>query len=45
MVIEVTAAGPDSVGADLVAVAAGERALALGVPERAVADADPVTVV
>ena len=33
------------IGADLVAVAAGPRAAALGAPERAVADADPVTVV
>ena len=45
MVIEVTAADPDTIGADLVAVAAGTRASALGAPERAVADADPVAVV
>ncbi|HJS94300.1 MAG TPA: leucyl aminopeptidase family protein [Solirubrobacteraceae bacterium] len=46
MVIEVTAAADvDSVGADLVAVAPGERAATLGVPERAVADADPVAIV
>jgi leucyl aminopeptidase len=45
LVIEVTAADPDTIGADLVAVAPGTRASALGVPERAVADADPVAVV
>ena len=46
MVIEVTAAADvDSVGADLVAVAPGERAAALGVPDRAIADADPVATV
>src|SRR6516164_5244696 len=45
MVIEVTAADPDSVGADLVAVAAGPQASVLGAPDRAVADADPVAVV
>ncbi|HSC02059.1 MAG TPA: leucyl aminopeptidase family protein [Solirubrobacteraceae bacterium] len=46
MVIEVTAAAdPDSVAADLVAVAAGERASQLGAPERAMADADPVATV
>jgi leucyl aminopeptidase len=50
MVIEVTAAGvggpgPQFFGADLVAVAAGAGALALGAPERAVADADPVATV
>jgi leucyl aminopeptidase len=46
MVIEVTAAADvDSVGADLVAVAAGARATELGVPERAIADADPVATV
>lgn len=46
MVIEVTPA-PDltSVTADLVAVAAGQRASELGVPERAIADADPVATV
>ena len=42
MVIEVTAADPDTVGADLVAVAQGAAA---GAPDRAVADADPVAVV
>jgi leucyl aminopeptidase len=46
MLIEVTAAADlDSVGADLVAVAPGERAAALGVPDRAIADADPVATV
>src|SRR6185437_10695602 len=46
MVIEVTAtADPDSVTADLVAVAPGARASELGVPERAIADADPVATV
>jgi leucyl aminopeptidase len=45
LVIEVTDAGPDMIGADLVAVAAGPRALELDAPERAVADADPVAVV
>jgi leucyl aminopeptidase len=45
MVVEVTAADVDSVSADLVAVAGGARALQLGVPERAVADANPVATV
>jgi leucyl aminopeptidase len=45
LVIEVTAADPDTIGADLVAVAPGTQASALGAPERAVADADPVAVV
>jgi leucyl aminopeptidase len=45
LVIEVTAADPDTIGADLVAVAPGPPASALGAPERAVADADPVAVV
>ena len=45
MVIEVTAADPDTIGADLVAVAAGSRASVHGAPERAVADADPVAIV
>jgi leucyl aminopeptidase len=46
MVIEVTAAGLDGVGADLVAVAAGSaRASELAVPERAAADADPIAIV
>jgi leucyl aminopeptidase len=45
MVIEVTHAQADTISADLVAVAPGELASALGAPERAVADADPVAVV
>src|SRR3954462_1900864 len=44
MEVEVTAVAPRAGGADLVA-AAGERALALGAPERAVQDADPVALV
>src|SRR3954454_4239994 len=45
MDVEVSAADPFAVGADLVAVAAGPNALALGAPERAVEDADPVAMV
>jgi leucyl aminopeptidase len=45
MRVEVTLGGPDTVGADLVAVAAGARAAELGAPERAVADADPLALV
>jgi leucyl aminopeptidase len=45
MRVEVTPGGPDSVDADLVAVAAGAAALELGAPERAVADADPLALV
>jgi leucyl aminopeptidase len=45
MVIEVTAGDADEVGADLIAVAPGERAATLGAPERAIADAAPVAVV
>src|SRR5579885_316458 len=45
MEIGVTAAGPEGVGADLVAVGAGARASELGASERAIADADPVAVV
>ena len=45
MRVEVTLGGPDTVGADLVAVAAGAPAVALGAPERAVADADPLALV
>src|SRR4051812_15428176 len=45
MDVEVSAADPFAVGADLVAVAAGPNALALGAPERAVQDADPVAMV
>ncbi len=44
MEVEVTVADPFAVGADLVA-ATGGRALALGAPERAVRDADPVAMV
>src|SRR3954454_3648504 len=44
MDVEVRAADPYEVGADLVA-AAGERALALGAPARALEDADPVAMV
>jgi len=43
MHVEVTAADPLGVSADLVA-AAGARAAQLGVPDRAVADADPVAI-
>jgi leucyl aminopeptidase len=45
MDIEVTAADPYAIGADLVAAAAGARASELGAPERAVAEADPVAMV
>jgi leucyl aminopeptidase len=45
MVIEVTAADADAVGADLIAVATGEQAATRGAPERAMADAAPVAVV
>jgi len=45
LVIEVTDTDPDTLGADLVAVAAGTQAIGLGAPERAVADADPVATV
>ena|SRR6185436_3338934 len=44
MNVEVSAGDPRAVGADLIA-AAGARALELGAPERAVADADPVAMV
>jgi leucyl aminopeptidase len=44
MKVEVTAADPYAIGADLVA-AAGPRASQLGAPERAVAEADPVAMV
>ena len=43
MDVEVTTGNPLGVGADLVA-AAGARAAELGVPERALADADPIAV-
>jgi leucyl aminopeptidase len=45
MHVEVTTRDPGAVGADLVAAAAGPRALQLGAPERAVAAADPVAMV
>ena len=45
MQVEITADGPGSIGADLVAVAAGAQASEFGAPERAVADADPVSIV
>ena len=45
MHVEVTAADPDTVGADLVAVATGALAVELGAPERARADAAPVAIV
>jgi leucyl aminopeptidase len=44
MKVEVSAGDPRAVGADLIA-AAGARASALGAPDRAVADADPVAIV
>jgi leucyl aminopeptidase len=44
MLVEVSAADPHAVGADLIA-AAGARASELGAPERAVAAADPVAMV
>jgi leucyl aminopeptidase len=45
MHVELTAGAPDGVGADLIAVPAGARAVELGAPERAVAEADPVAIV
>jgi leucyl aminopeptidase len=45
MHVEVTAGDPEAVGADLVAVGAGARAVELGAPERALVDADPVAIV
>jgi leucyl aminopeptidase len=45
MHVEVAAADPYAVGADLVAAAVGTRAAELGAPARAVADADPVAIV
>ena len=44
MIIELTAADPDTIGADLVAVASGIRASELGAPARALADVDPVAI-
>jgi leucyl aminopeptidase len=43
--VEVSQCDPETVGADLVAAAAGAPALELGAPHRAVADADPVALV
>jgi leucyl aminopeptidase len=43
--VEITAGDPQGIQADLVAAAVGARAAQLGVPERAVADADPVAIV
>jgi leucyl aminopeptidase len=45
MHVELSAGEPSAIGADLVAVAAGARAVDLGAPERAVAQADPVATV
>jgi leucyl aminopeptidase len=45
MHVQVAAGDPKAMGAELVAAAAGARALELGAPERAVADADPVAMV
>jgi leucyl aminopeptidase len=45
MQVEVVAADPHAVGADLVAAGAGARASELGAPDRALADADPVAMV
>jgi leucyl aminopeptidase len=44
MHVEVAEADPYAVGADLVAAAVGARALGLGAPERALADADPIAI-
>jgi leucyl aminopeptidase len=45
MHVELSAGEPSAIGADLVAVAAGARAVQLGAPERAIAEADPVATV
>jgi leucyl aminopeptidase len=45
MHVELSAGEPSAIGADLVAVAVGARAAQLGAPERAVAQADPVSMV
>jgi leucyl aminopeptidase len=45
MHVELSAGEPSEIGADLVAVAAGARAVQLGAPERAIAEADPVATV
>jgi leucyl aminopeptidase len=44
MCVELTEREPDAIGADLIAVMVGSRARELGVPERAMADADPVAI-
>jgi len=45
MNVEISAGDPYTIGADLVAVAAGARASELRAPERALAEADPVAMV
>jgi leucyl aminopeptidase len=45
MNVEVAASDPYAIAPDLVAAGAGARALELGAPERAVAEADPVAMV
>jgi leucyl aminopeptidase len=45
MNVEVSVGDPYAIGADLVGAAAGLRALELGAPERALAEADPVAMV
>jgi leucyl aminopeptidase len=45
MHVELTAGEPSTIEADLVAVAVGARAVQLGAPERAIAQADPVATV
>jgi leucyl aminopeptidase len=45
MHVQVTAEDARAIAADLVAVAAGARAVQLGAPERAVAEADPLAMV
>jgi leucyl aminopeptidase len=45
MHVELSADEPSAIGADLVAAAAGARAVQLGAPERAIADADPLAMV
>jgi leucyl aminopeptidase len=45
MHVELSAGEPSAIGADLVAVAVGARAVQLGAPERAIAAADPLAMV
>lgn len=45
MHVELSAGEPSAIEADLVAAAAGARAVELGAPQRAIADADPVAIV